>query len=433
MKAKRYAYAALLLPLVMTLVLATGGARAQGPDDAERVRYALEATDEVIMKAREAVQESRSQKGRVKLEEAEALQKKAWEYYGLATKRDMSMKLTLQAREEAYSAIGFARLETQTEERMGRYVEETKERMAKVREMIMEGEIRAERSMKLLDEARNLLEKSRLNAQQLRYQLAMKLAEGARQRVIQAEQEVRRLRTLKEMTERRLALMERLVERTRERVRDARNERAGRQLRIAEEQLSKTRQLLGDGRYRASRLMIEKCEKTFRSLIRQLPAGVHADPERMLHEAYRLLERAEEMIAAEGEPAAIRTRMELLERARSMLGLAEEDIARDQAEQAGPRIREARRIIRRATMAESREMTRERAAETIRRTENLRDSALQAAEFCSAPGVRSLFSRASDHLEKAKAYIEEGRMANASAEAMIARNLYNRIREICAS
>ena len=87
-----------------------------------------------------------------------------------------------------------------------------------------------------------LLEKSRLNAQQLRYQLALKLAGDARDLAVRAEERIRNTRVLKEAAERKLAFLERLLERARERVQQS----AGRiarasQISIAEEQIEKAR------------------------------------------------------------------------------------------------------------------------------------------------------------------------------------------------
>ena len=191
----------LILALGASLLTVAGRTSAQQVEPA-RVRGALERTDEVIRTAAEVVQEARSQKGRLKLETAKTLQARAWNSYDRSTNLayGIAYNLTLEARQEANQAMAHARLEVQTESRLHRVIEETIERLAKARDMMVEWEIRAERAMKMIEDARNLIEKSRLNSAQYRYQLAMKLAESARQRAIRAEQEVRRIRTIKEMT-----------------------------------------------------------------------------------------------------------------------------------------------------------------------------------------------------------------------------------------
>ncbi len=430
MRYKKLKYPLFLLPFITILMIQADIVLAQNTDDTGRVRNALEVTDEVIREARAVVEESRSQKGRMKLSQAETMQKQAWESYRLSTNL-RAYDLTLEARRVAYQAIGFARLEAKTEEKLTWIIENTKERIAKVRDLIIESDIIADRPMKLLEEARNLLYKSQLNAQQLRYQLALKLAETAHQQAIQAEQQVRQTRILKAMVERKISLLERLFERAREQVMEGNFPKLRNQLRIAEEQLVKARGLLREGRYRAAKVTLEKCEKNFRSLIRRIPTHKLTDPRNLLDEAYRLLERAEEMIGRSERGMADTRQRALIEEAKNLLTTAEDEISRGRIEEAKRLITEARKLLRESIAAEKKELTREQVVSQINGVENLRDEVLSILEACSVEGVPLLIERATDHLDKARAYLADGMFPNASAEARIARNLYNRIRELC--
>ena len=51
---------------------------------------------------------------------------------------------------------------------------------------------------------------------------------------------------------------------------------------------------------------------------------------------------------------------------------------------------------------------------------------------CRAEGIRELYQRAGEHLLQARRNLEKGKREEAVAEARIARNLFDRIREICA-
>ena len=82
-------------------------------------------------------------------------------------------------------------------------------------------------------------------------------------------------------------------------------------------------------------------------------------------------------------------------------------------------------------MEGKKEVTPERVTSMIQRIENIRDEVLSLVASCPAPGIGTLMERASDHIEKARAFLEENRLQNAEAEARIALNMYNRIKEIC--
>jgi len=308
--------------------------------------------------------------------------------------------------------------------------EETVERLAKVRDIMVEAGIKDPNVMKLAEESKSLLEKAKENAHQLRFQLALKLAETARQRAVQAEQRVRRVLVLKEMNERRLALMERLMDRARDRVRESGNEQAMRQLHLAEDQFQKAKALHGEGRYQTARVAIEMCEKTLRSLIRRFTGQVLGDPGAMLDETYRLLERAEEIVADGGAGAE---GARIVERARELLARARTAVAAGRMDEAQRLTAEARNLLRKALRKEYAGESEAAAQAMIGRVEALRADTAAMLESCTATGARTLMDRATTRLEQANRYLAEGRIENAAAEAKIARNLLNRIKEICST
>jgi nucleotide-binding universal stress UspA family protein len=294
-----------------------------------------------------------------------------------------------------------------------------------------ESGVLADRPMKLVNESRDLLEKSRLNANQYRYQVALKLAELARNRAVTAEQQVRTIRAIKETVERRLEMLARLMERARERVQQSNDERARQQLRFAEEQYDRSLALLRDGKYHAARVMMEKVEKTLRSLIRQFSSRARPDPETMLDEAYALLERAVQMTSDAKENGGSPRSQEMIEQARNLLYKADESIAAGRPEEARRFIERARNMLRRA-IAEGREQPDDNAiASMIENLERHREEVLSTFGDCEAPGIQTLVGRADARLANAKSKLAEGDLRSAEAEARIARNLYNRIREVC--
>ena len=261
-----------------------GPARAQGTyDDALTVRTALERTDEVISRAGEVVNDTRSEKGRVSLQFALELQERAWANYNAAIPNlRLAQRLTERARSEAWHAMSLARSDMRSEDGLTRVAEEARERLAAVRDQMNELNVRDEHALKLMNEAHGLLDKSRVNAQQNRYQLAFRLATNARQLALQTEEHVRNTRRLKDSVERRIMLLERLVWRSRERVNESDNEKPRAELRVAERKLALARELLAEGRYGEARQACEACEQMLRGIVRarRLNLPAEQDPAR---------------------------------------------------------------------------------------------------------------------------------------------------------
>jgi hypothetical protein len=394
--------------------------------DRDKVQEELDKTQQILDWALEIVMESSSLKGRLILDQAQSMQDQALENFSSSLRS--TLKLTLEARQLAYQAIAMARQETKTEARIYQILEETNNRMAKIRDEMIEHNVKADRVIKLLDEARNMMEKSKLESQQHRYQLSLKLAESARNRTLQAEQFARRIRTLKGTVERRLALMEKLYERAADQVGRMDSDQARNQLNLVEQQMTRTKQLLAEYRYQAAKISLENCEKTFRNLIRQIPSQNVNNPEAMLEEAYRLLARAEEMYGAADDPLKQRG---YLDEAKRLLTRAGDELAENRNDEALRLINEARTLLHLSVGEEKQEMTQEHVRSEIQKTEAMRAEVRNVVEACDAPGIQTLLDRAESRLGKAWQLLEAGELPNAEAEARIARNLYQRVREIC--
>lgn len=420
----------LIVPLAMILTMNAPLARAQGPDDANRAREALERTDEIIGIAKKAVDESRSQKARLSLDMAAGLQTKAWDSYRANGYR-MALNLTAAARDEAWHAIALARADMQFEQSHNRVAEETHERLARLRDQMIEFGVRDEQAMKLMDQARNLLEKSQLNAQQLRYQLAFQLADNAHDLTVKAEERVRNTRAVKEAAERRLESLDRLIERAREQAIASDDERARKEITLAEGQIARSRELLDAGRYREARVALERTEKTLRNSVRLMPIAPPGDPRIRLEETRRLLDRAGEIAAAGGEPPQPST-LAAIERSRVMIRGAEDALAAGRAAEASDMLERARATLREALRAGEGDATREVIMKRIERTEALRDETMNLVGKCPEPGVRQLMERAQERVRLAREHAENGRLEAAATEIAVARNMYQRIGELCA-
>ncbi|MCK4351093.1 MAG: hypothetical protein KAX13_09545, partial [Candidatus Krumholzibacteria bacterium] len=227
-----------------------------------------------------------------------------------------------------------------------------------------------------------------------------------------------------------LALMEKLYERAAEQINEQDNEQARNQLHLVEQQMIHTKQLLAEHRYRVAKISLENCEKTFRNLIRRIPTQNLYNPEAMLEEAYRLLARAEEMSGRAAEADQTK-QQEYLNQAKRLLTRAGDELAEKRNERALRLINEARTLLHLSVSEKKQEMTKERVKIEIEKAETMRDEVQNAVKACEAPGIQTLLDRAASRIGKAWQLLEAGELPNAEAEARIARNLYQRIREIC--
>ncbi|MBN1164986.1 MAG: hypothetical protein JXB45_10445 [Candidatus Krumholzibacteriota bacterium] len=418
----------MIYTMLALTVLFPSLAWAQNPDVAAEARNAINRTDEIISLAKEIVQECRSQKARLALERAIEIQHRAMNL-SVSNRNSYALKITMEARQEAWHAIALARAESRMEEAAQRLDEDTMERLTRLRSRIMENGLKDNQTLKLIEEAKALLERSRINAHQYRNQLAFKLAENAYKLILKAEERFRKTRNLKEMCERRLILMERLLDRAREQQQESDDPRIKRQFQLAAGQLERSREQLAAGRYRAAQITLEKCETVLRSLVRQVQSDHSSDAEKMFSETLRLRERAAELIGGDPHPAT----QKFLNRADKLLEQARQAVNDGRSQNAVELTKRARTLLRQAIDSSPQTISRDKLSAEIESALQRRDNLLETLENCTEPGARDLFQRASRRLDNAQQLFAQERFERAAAELKIARNLFNRIREICSS
>ena len=114
-----------------------------------------------------------------------------------------------------------------------------------------------------------------------------------------------------------------------------------------------------------------------------------------------------------------------------MIGRAREEMAGERNQEAVRTLTEARRVLRLAVDSMGTGDDRGSVETEIGRIIDTRDEIGAILEGCKAEGARSLFARANLRLGKAMDQFEAGNFQAARAEARIARNLFQRVREIC--
>jgi flagellin-specific chaperone FliS len=427
MNTKRKKSISILIVTAITLVFAIN--LSAQVIDAETARNAVENTAQVIAEARIVIEESRSNIARLSLEKAIAIQNMATSF--MQTERNhFAYKYTMEARREAWHAIALARADARIEDKLVNISENTKEKLSRLRERIIESDIRDERLNRLMMEARTQLEKSRMNAQQLRNQLAMNLAESSRKLTVQAEERLRRLIGTRDMAQRRLMLLERLAERARDRIGTDGADQDTEMLSRAEQELARAREMLNQGKYEAARMNIEKCERLLRGVARKIRNGNGGDPEQAMIEATRLMERAREMISGMNEVPE--HTQGLFSEAEGLMLRIREMISEGNGDEAGRLMVRVRHILREAIDSIKSSDGPKMAENEIDNVIQMRNRIQELVGNCDSEGARKLFARAENRLNSAMGHFEAGRTDEAWAEARIARNLFQRIREICA-
>ncbi|MBN2183935.1 MAG: hypothetical protein JW746_01255 [Candidatus Krumholzibacteriota bacterium] len=407
-------------------MISTISARDASAVTRESVVTACERTSEIIRQAESIITESRSQIARRSLEKAVILQDRANSQLAVEN-MNFAYKFTIQARREAWHAIALARNDARVEEKLDNLNENTQERLLRLRERILESGIKDDQLNGLMTRAGDLLEESHMNAHQLRNQLAMNISENAGNLALRAEERFRKVLDLKEMSERRLMLMTRLITRARESVEQSGDEEDKLRLQQAVRSMEMAEQMIGEGKYQSARVSVEKCERILRNLARHISNNKTETIDNELEEGFRLLMRAREYFADSENPAGV------LAEADALLLRAREEIALGRSEEAKGLIAKARTMLRNAVQTRNSEAEPGQVENNIESMMDVRDNIGVMLSECQAEGAQNLYERANRHLDNAVGLFEMNRYGQAEAEARIARNMYQRIREICAN
>ncbi|MFO7914343.1 MAG: hypothetical protein R6U43_01465 [Candidatus Krumholzibacteriales bacterium] len=412
-----------LIPLIV-LITCFNNAAAQY-SDREKTETALRWTEQIIEQAREAVRNSRSLKARVTLEKAVELQKRARERAGDFSSKAANLaayNFTRAARDEAKHAIALARTENRLAEKARRLFERTGERLSSLNRSVTESGIRDMRIQKFILDARSILEKAHTNYSQMNNRSALKLAEKANSLAEHADRRFRRLNQLRNTCRRRINILERLTGRASRFVENNGDQQSRKQLATAARQLERARDHFREGRYQACSSSISQSEKLMRGLIRRIHPSEEQGFESALDRAWLRLEMAEEK--NEDSRAGIR----LLNRARQMLEEAEDNYQNGRLENARRLLERSMEMIRNTGQ---KELSEEQLYGELRKLEARNEMMKGLVNRCGTEESRTLYQRALEHMNRARALIGEGKLNAAFSEIQLTRNIFNRISEIC--
>jgi tetratricopeptide (TPR) repeat protein len=283
----------------------TPEAGAQGGQDVEE---ALRRTDELLQQAAEVVRSADSQRARILLDQAYAIQRNAWTQFQNGHPR-LATRLTIEARDLAKRAVRLAREDSSLRTRARRELEKAWDMLQRAREQL--GDV-SDHAGRLLQEAHQQIERGRSQFQEQNYEPAMRLAISAQRLVRQALGSTGGAGGADRL-ERELERTDRLIERAREVI-------AGSDLPEARRALERAMSLQQDAwaAYRSERFRVAlAATKEARNLAARVLKLVHGPMssdrvERALSETDRLLDRAADIVTTAGDDTAAR----LVERAR---------------------------------------------------------------------------------------------------------------------
>jgi hypothetical protein len=328
---------AILATAIGLLAGATGAANAQIRD---RLEDQLRTTDELIVRAREVVGESDSQRARESLERAERLQDEAWEEFR-AERGVIAARLTVQARESALRALDLAREDSGLRSRAVREIERAVRALDAAREAFDGAP--GDQALRLLDEARSQVERARVQLNEQHYEAAIRLAVSAQSLIQQA------LGTRDdvggERVRRELDRTDNLIDRVRSSVRESGDAEAGQLLERGVALQSEAQESYRRGRFAVAHAMTLQA----RGLVNRAALLAHGPLDddgvsRALEETDRVLESAGEIVS--GSPAEIAER--LVEKARDHQLRAHELADRGELRAALAETRVARSLAKRA-------------------------------------------------------------------------------------
>lgn len=274
----------------------------------DRLEDQLRTTDEILVRAREVVQESDSQRARDTLENAARIQDQAWEQFR-AQQGIIAARLTLEARQSALRALDLAREDSGLRARAFREGEKALRALQLAREAFDGAP--GDQARRLLDEARAQIERGRIQFNEQHYEAAIRLAVSAQSLIQQA------LGTRGDLggerVQRELERTDRLIERVQPVVRESDIEEAARMLDRGVNLQSEAQEVYRAGRYAVAYTVTLQA----RALVNHAAALVHGplDSEgvgRALEETDRVLDGAAEIVRPSGDENAIK----LLEKAR---------------------------------------------------------------------------------------------------------------------
>ena len=323
------------ITILLAILIPAAGILAQGQQVRERLQSQLERTEEILVRAREMVQSTKSSQAKVAYDDARRLQDMAMDQFrqGPGGQHwEMAAKLTMQARQRAQTALTAARTSEQNETALVRLLERTEEMLQRARGLIGETDIDALPT--LYQSAKNNLDRAWEFYRDGQYRASLKIANQVERAAEKLLQQANRTARSEDNFQRRREQVGNAFALYQGRLDDCDSGTAARLMEQARAALQTAERFANEGNLQAANNALQQCYKL------ALQAGRLCGGAADLQLRYeRLQDRADRLAEdiAPGDDQAAR----LLSQAREQLDLARDYLGNQQSEAGGAALKAA--------------------------------------------------------------------------------------------
>ncbi len=239
--------------IVSGMMVMAAAALAQSGQVRERLMDELQRTDEILIRAREAVISTSSSKAKLAYDQAVALQDKAKERFRAGPGGDnyqIAARLTVDARQRAQEAVSVARTVSQNESALLRLLERTDELMQLVQDALGASDDRAVAGM--YQSARDQLDRAWSFYREQQYRASLKLAKQVERAARKMLEATNRDRHAEANYDRRLEEVRRFMEEVREHLSDCNSDAASQLAEQARRAFSLAERMAGEDNHQAA-------------------------------------------------------------------------------------------------------------------------------------------------------------------------------------
>lgn len=416
----RFVHTAAVIATVLA-VIGPVAAHGQTDTDLSSLRDAIERNGELLERARELVNETRSFKARESLDAAEKLHAESIRNFQ-AGNFAIALQITRRAREVILQTISLAKRDAQLEHGARRAVERAADRLEQGRALLIEqGSNVQGPERKLLEEAHSQLQRARDNLRERMYEVAMRLAESSEGLSIRAITMLKRDVVAPDAIRLEIDKTDRILERLGDEI-----DRGGGVYQMFEEARDlqqKAKDHFRDGR---PLMAADMTRKSRQIATRAFRMSVASDSEENVEQAIRLTDmlllEARDLLADRGTGPLERH----IDQAEKVQSEAKEQLRAGHFERALRSTLRARDILKDALGSVNKPPNRRQVREALVETDAVLGRLEDASSRADNGEVTGILRRAVSQQQRAWKDLEDDKLRSALAHTKLARNLARR-------
>jgi len=268
----------------------------------ENIERELEKTDAVIVRAKEAVWESRNPKAENLLKMAESLQSEAKKAFYMIGYR-LAVEFTLKARKRAYEAIGFTKKDEENENLVLKAIERTDQVISKAKEVAGRSENR--RVFSLLEMAVNNQQKAKEFFKEHKLKMALKFTLKARETAQKVLSLTNKGKRLDRLARKELEITDRFIEKASAIIPESQIQKADQLFNQARSLQEKAWDMFNQKRFAKAIKNSQKARELVKKALRLVEQDITPQMvENAIEQNERLIEKGVEKINAVSNPEA---------------------------------------------------------------------------------------------------------------------------------